>query len=102
MSEIFKSAVEKAEVAKWCLYCKRVLKNVTANIKGRYQKLIATNGEANSTVASSNPTAIACVASDGNKFTRSVKKKIIDKNIMNILAEKTPLCLVLAKAGIKT
>ena len=102
MSERLSRAVENAEVAKWCLYWSIVLKKVTANISGKYQKFMATKGDANAMVFSSKPTAIACVANDGRRFTKRVIKKIIDKNITNILAEKTPLWSVFAKAGIKT
>ena len=63
---------------------------------------MATNGAASSIVCLSNPTAIACVARDGSKFTRRVRKKIIDKNTIKIFAENTPLCWVFAKAGINT
>ena len=102
MSEILSKAVEKAEVAKWCLYCNIPLKKVIAKTSGRYQKFIATYGEAISMVWASKPTAIAFVKRAGTRLTSRVIIKIIDKKTRNIFAEKTALCLVLAKAGIKT
>lgn len=95
-------AVEKAVVAKCCLYCKRVLKKVTIKISGRYQKLIATKGEARSIISLSKPIAIAFVAIEGKIFTKSVNITIMDKNILNICAKKTALCFDFAYAGIKT
>ena len=73
-----------------------------AKTRGRYQKFIATKGAANSIVCLSKPTAMACVARDGSRFTRRVRKKIIDKKTIKIFAENTPLCFVFAKAGINT
>ncbi len=46
INEIFKSAVEKAVVAKCFLYCSRLAKNVTIKIKSKYQKLSAISGAA--------------------------------------------------------
>jgi len=79
-----------------------VLKKVTINIRGRYQKLIATKGEAISTVLSSKPTAIACVARAGRRFTKRVVMSMIERKIIKIFAEKTELCLEFEYAGIKT
>lgn len=93
--------MEKADVAKWCLYCKSVLKKVTIKIRGRYQKLIATKGAANAIVCSSKPTAIAVVTKDGKRFTRRVMMSITDKKRTNIWAEKIDLCKERANAGIK-
>jgi len=94
--------VENADVAKWCLYCKIVLKKVTTKISGRYQKFIATYTEAISIVLSSKPTAIAFVAMDGKRFTNRVIISITERKIINIFAEKTDLFFEEAKAGINT
>ena len=79
-----------------------MLKKVTEKISGKYQKLIATNGDANSIVAVSKPTAMAFVARAGRRFTSRVIISMIDEKTIKIFAEKTPLCEDLAKAGIKT
>ena len=79
-----------------------MLRKVTANIRGRYQKFMATYGSAMAIVFSSKPTAIACVARSGRIFTSRVIIRIIEKKSINIFAEKTDLCLECAKAGIKT
>ena len=63
---------------------------------------MATNGDAISMVLSSKPTAIACVARPGRRFTRRVIISIIERKIINIFAEKTERCFELAYAGIKT
>ena len=102
MSERFRSAVENAEVAKWCLYCNIPLINVIAKISGRYQKFIATNGEAISMVSWLKPTAIAFVKSSGIRFTKRVIPSMIERKSKNICALKTALLAVLANAGIKT
>jgi hypothetical protein len=63
---------------------------------------MATKGDANSTVLSSKPTAIACVARAGKRLTNRVIISIIERKIIKIFAEKTDLCLEFAYAGIKT
>ena len=97
---MFKRAVEKADVAKWCLYWSIVLRKVTLKISGRYQKFMATNGDANSMVESLKPTAMALVASDGKMLIKSVIVRMIERKTKKIFAEKRPLCKVFAKAGI--
>lgn len=63
---------------------------------------MATNGDAIAIVLSSKPTAIACVARAGRRFTSRVTISMIERNITKIFAEKTERCLDVAYAGIKT
>ena len=102
MREMLSRAVENADVAKWFLYCNIPLKNVIAKTSGRYQKFMATKGEASSIVSALKPTAIAFVKSSGIRFTKRVIRSMIERNTKNIFTEKTALCLLLAKAGMNT
>ena len=63
---------------------------------------MATNGDASSMVFSSKPTAMACVARAGRRFTSRVIISMIEIKTTKILAENTPLCFDFANAGIKT
>ena len=63
---------------------------------------MATKGAAISMVSFVNPTAMAFVKSAGRRFTSSVISKMIERKIKNMFTEKTALCRVLAKAGMKT
>jgi hypothetical protein len=84
------------------LYWSIPLKNVTKNMSGRYQKFMATNGDANSMVFASKPTAMAFVKIDGTIFTSKLIRSITDIKTKKMCMEKTALCFALAKAGIKT
>jgi len=63
---------------------------------------MATKGDAISTVLSSKPTAIACVARPGRRFTSSVIRSMMERKTKKMFAEKTDLCFELAYAGINT
>ncbi|ACM92225.1 hypothetical protein NAMH_0948 [Nautilia profundicola AmH] len=101
MREILSSAVEKAVVAKCFLYCSRLARNVTINIKSRYQKLSAIRGEASFFASSLKPDANILVTRLEKRVTNSEKISIIINNFLKTSHVKRGLYFAFAKLGRK-
>ena len=99
--ERLRRAVDIAVVAKCSLYCKSVAKNVTINIRSRYQKFIEVSGAVWAICSGDQPQASSLVMGSGKKVMsreNAIKKS---KNLKNIAVANTPLCFEAMKEGIK-
>jgi hypothetical protein len=99
--DMFKRAVENAVVAKCFLYCKRLARKVTINIKSRYQKFNAIKGEASFFAFSSKPVASKSVSIFEKRVTNTDKISIIINNFLKTSHAKRGLFFAEAKLGRK-
>lgn len=70
-------------------------------MKNKYQKLIATKGEAKAMVSSSKPKAKIFVKNEAKKLTKRQNKKTMKPNCKSTLTQNAPFFCALTKFGKK-